>query len=67
MCNYIYKWKRKLVDEKKNLKRFAGLWIVHNTGYDEECIESAPLCVVPNAQAYKWLKNIVWNNGIGYC
>ena len=62
---HMYKWKSKMVDEKKNWKQFAGLWILHNTGYDRGCIESAPLRVVPNAQAYKWLKNIAWNNGIG--
>ena len=56
-----------LVDEKKNLKQFAGLWILHNTGYDGGCIESTPLWVVSNAQVFKWLKNIVWSNGIGYC
>ena len=56
-----------LVDEKKNLKQFAGLWILHNSGYDGGCIESAPLWVVPKAQVFKWLKNIVWSNGIGYC
>ena len=63
---HMYKWKSKMVDEKKNWKQFAGLWILHNTGYDGRCIESTPLWVVPNAQVYKWLKNIVWSNGIGY-
>ena len=62
-----YKWKSKLVDENKNWKQFAVLWILHNTGYDGGCIESASLLVVPNAQFYKWLKNIVWSNGIGCC
>ena len=69
MWNYtgIYKWKSKLLYEKKKWKQFAGLWMLQNTGYDGECIESAPLWVVLYAQIYKWLKNIVWSNGIGYC
>ena len=62
---HMYKWKSKMVDEKKNWKQFAVLRILHNTGYDRGCIESAPLWVVPNAQAYKCLKDIAWNNGIG--
>ena len=53
--------------KKKNWKHFAGLWIQHNTGYNGGRIESAPLWVVPYAQVYKWLKNIVWSNEIGYC
>ena len=53
-----YKWKSKLVDEKKNWKQFAGFWILHNIGYDGECIESSPLWVVPNAQICKWFKTL---------
>ena len=41
---------KQLVDEKKNWKQFASLWILQNPGYDEGCIESVPSWVAPYTQ-----------------